>query len=389
MRKFLFLFCTIFTASPVIAAEKDWRYHDFDIMGRKLTTQIEGRLYLDTGFYDGNGINRRDEYSVKSARLGVKGDLPFEGWNYRFVADFATEVAVMAEAFVRYNFSKNHYVQIGQFDEQVMLDRVGVSNDRIFMEPSSVGAFLPGQRLGIANFNYGDNWHVSAGIYGDDLNKYNADYEDISYNARFVYLPYKQDKNLVHLGLSLTHTNSDPDNELLQYSRSELVMRGLPNLSTGRISNVDSRDIIGGEFISIFGQTLIQAEYVTSAVNRSSNQDLDFAGYYAQISYVFGGTQHQYDIKEAMAKRVKITNDFSPSKGHFGALELAARYSHLDLSEGPSRDDEMSNITLGTNWYINPYTRVMVNYINGNKDQNAAGKDIDFDAVMTRLQIYF
>ena len=47
-----------------------------------------------------------------------------------------------------------------------------------------------------------------------------------------------------------------------------------------------------------------------------------------------------------------------------GAWELAFRWSALDISTTPDAESGVQNdITLGVNWYWNPYTRMMFNYI--------------------------
>jgi phosphate-selective porin OprO/OprP len=46
-----------------------------------------------------------------------------------------------------------------------------------------------------------------------------------------------------------------------------------------------------------------------------------------------------------------------------GAIELTARYSELDLSDEAVNAGRLDTTTLGVNWYLNPNTRVMLNYV--------------------------
>ena len=39
------------------------------------------------------------------------------------------------------------------------------------------------------------------------------------------------------------------------------------------------------------------------------------------------------------------------------------RYSNLDLDSGSIMGGQMKDLTLGLNWYLNPNSRVMLNYV--------------------------
>ena len=58
-------------------------------------------------------------------------------------------------------------------------------------------------------------------------------------------------------------------------------------------------------------------------------------------------------------------------KGKYGALELLARYSRIDLvSDGISGGQE-HNWTLGANWYITPYFKFQANYVKSDATRGA------------------
>ena len=60
--------------------------------------------------------------------------------------------------------------------------------------------------------------------------------------------------------------------------------------------------------------------------------------------------------------------NFDPSKGGWGAWELVARYSYINLnnSSGGINGGKEDNVTLGLNWYPHTNLRFMFNYIRVN-----------------------
>ena len=85
------------------------------------------------------------------------------------------------------------------------------------------------------------------------------------------------------------------------------------------------------------------------------------------------------------------------------------RYSAIDLDDGHTRftdrilersreirGGEERNLTVGLNWYLNPNSRVMLNYIHATIENNNLGtgrfwrdRDYDLDIVQTRFQVAF
>ena len=70
-----------------------------------------------------------------------------------------------------------------------------------------------------------------------------------------------------------------------------------------------------------------------------------------------------------------------------GAWEVAYRASYLDLNGVGVSGGNVTDHTVGLNWYLNPYTRWMVNYVNSDLRRfNGTGNMSIFE---TRVQIDF
>ena len=70
-----------------------------------------------------------------------------------------------------------------------------------------------------------------------------------------------------------------------------------------------------------------------------------------------------------------------------GAIELAARYSALDLADEAISGGRLQDTTMGVNWYLNPNMRIMLNYVHSEAD--VKGEDGSADLVGLRFNIFF
>ncbi len=132
-----------------------------------------------------------------------------------------------------------------------------------------------------------------------------------------------------------------------------------------------------------------QAEYISQDVNRYDKPDASFDGYYVYVSYFITGETRQWKKSEAEFGAV------TPNSKK-GALEVALRYSHLDLNDEDADiwGGKEDNFTIGINYYFNENIRFMMNYIFVNNDEYADGDgdfigNDDFQILAFRFQYLF
>ena len=83
---------------------------------------------------------------------------------------------------------------------------------------------------------------------------------------------------------------------------------------------------------------------------------------------------------------------FNPATGDWGAWQIAARYSWIDLQDNGTNGGEEQNFTAALNWYLFSNLRLQFNYVYADVDDtgdvlsNASG---DIHAFQTRAQIEF
>ena len=77
----------------------------------------------------------------------------------------------------------------------------------------------------------------------------------------------------------------------------------------------------------------------------------------------------------------------------YGALEIAARYSELDLNDGPVLGGKQHDWTVGANWYLGNHLKLQANYIRAfsNKYNTTARSHLEIDPTVfeVRAQVYF
>jgi phosphate-selective porin OprO/OprP len=126
----------------------------------------------------------------------------------------------------------------------------------------------------------------------------------------------------------------------------------------------------------------VQGEYLWADVNRSLNEDPNFSGAYIQASYILTGEKYGYKRKGAVLGGVEPKSDW-------GAIEVGARYSTIDLEDSLVTGGEESNVTLGINWYPCNNFRLMANYVMVDASPNSVGLDESPSALEFRAQVAF
>jgi phosphate-selective porin OprO and OprP len=88
---------------------------------------------------------------------------------------------------------------------------------------------------------------------------------------------------------------------------------------------------------------------------------------------------------------IRPTNNFNPNEGHWGAWEIAARYSELNLNDvtaGITGGDQ-TIASLGLNWYPHRSVRFLLDAQDVEVDFPGATNDVAYQAIALRSQVAF
>ena len=117
-------------------------------------------------------------------------------------------------------------------------------------------------------------------------------------------------------------------------------------------------------------------------LSRKNKADPTFDGGYIQGGWIVTGENYRYSGKNGSFRQIK-------PKSKYGAVELAVRFSTIDLEDKGVTGGEERNTTLGVNWHINQNLRIMVNYVDADASPNRNGINETADILQMRIQAYF
>ena len=337
--------------------------------------KFNGRIQLDAVAFNSDDIDLNNGTEIRRARFAANGKMA--QWGYKLQYDFMSSESVK-DAYISYNGFNNTEVLIGSQIEAFGMEPQTSSNDVTFIERSSIiEAFGLNRAMGIAARQWGDNWSLNYGIYGQDVNKDNAGDEELGFNGRFNYAPVIDKDQLISFGASLSTRQLSDGASVRFRSRPESHQADTRIVDTSSLA-ADGYNMYALETAMKFGALTILGEYINADVDSSVNNDSNFDGYYLSASYLLDGSSRPYNTKQGKFKRVK------PSKG--GAWEIAARVSSLDLNdkEAGVMGGQVDSITLGANYYINNNMRAMFNVVSSDGDEFAK---YDATSVAARMQI--
>lgn len=369
----------------------------------------------------GSGANFR------RARLGLDGTA-FKDWNYAIWAEFGGsggEAAGLNQAYLEYagfkpfGLEEPLRIRVGAWATPAGLEDATSNTESLFLERATVAElvrnFATGDgRTGVGATLRGQRWYASALFSGKVVGvPSTTEFDQQSgYALRVAFNPIKGADYDVHIGANLQSILNPADTTAGPVSsravrlqeRPELRVSGLRLVDTGAL-NSDGLTAYGLEGGASFKNFYAAGEWYKIDVNRQGVSPFDpsFSGWYVQGAWTITGERHAWSNANGGFTGVKPAKTFDRSKGTWGALEVAARYSELDLNDhagvaraatptGGIRGGEQKITTVGLNWYPNNTVRFLLDYQWIRVDRLSAtggSLDTDVDVVSLRSQFAF
>jgi phosphate-selective porin OprO/OprP len=414
---------------------------------------ITSRVHFDGGGYDYHPntpatIPQRldDGVNLRRARIGVIGKF-LGDWDYALIYDFggssdgfASTASVggtavgflpggalsgVENAYLSYTgfkpFGGKLAIEGGVFDLPYAMDEAASSNNIPFMERA--GALNAAVNIAAGDFRsaFGARWYTDtfwAGAYAtgpatgaihsaSSINPPGTT-EQFGAIARVAGQVVSGKDYSLHIGGDAQWLIRPPHNliagtqTLTLSDRPELRIDPTTIVTTGAIAGVSGAQVYSAETAATYGPLFFEGEYFWFNVDRTAFAplpSLKFQGGYAEVAYALTGETRLYNSASASYGGILPTNPFSLTGGGWGAWEIAARYSTLDLNDRLGFANGVAGgrqtvYTLALNWYVSGNVRFMFDYLHGNISKqvsptNFGDAGAKFDAFAMRTQVAF
>ncbi|HTT99431.1 MAG TPA: porin [Rhizomicrobium sp.] len=372
--------------------------------GRPTITSADGRFSLalralgqfDTAYYmqsaraallpAGNDLSSGSNF--RRVYLGVGGTL-FGDWAYNFNYDFGgsggTETpGHIQSVYLEYDGLKPFGIRIGAFPPSASLEDNTSPADTPFLErnsPADLARNIAGGdgRDALAIFYAGDQFYGSLAYTGDKIADSSVFDEQQALLGRVSYLAVSSDDLKVVASANGSYVFKIADSTAGNSATRAITLSDPPELTiddagtklitTGTL-NAESVTQWGVEGAVQWDSLYSQAGYFGYNVDqRGTAPSYSFDGWYGEATWVLSGDHRIYNPATASFSNPKPSAPFSLKNGDWGAWEVAARYSDLNLNDnagvlgqntpvGGLRGGDQRILTGALNWYPNSNLKI-------------------------------
>lgn len=327
---------------------------------------------------------QNDQFEMRSASIDVTGQLGPKPWiTYKVGIEYngfnvnqddtwnVTDLAV--------NLELDHgrtLVKLGQIKGNFSYEVVG-SFVKMPQSERTMSPFAAPRNPGVMIIHvFGADKRMTGSIaaYKDQAESAGGSFGFAARGTALVWGAPGNGNGYLHLGASLLHSGSDtaaryrakPGSDVADYY-----------VDTGDFA-VNGANHFGLEALySNVGGWSVQSEYVVARVDAVDSGKVNFRGFYILGSWVLTGEFRPYNRTTGTAGRLE-------PKGRWGAPELVARYSMVDLDSGAIQGGRYQRVDLGLNWWAT--TQWKLGVVAGRVWLDRFGVQGVTDTVLTRLQ---
>lgn len=362
---------------PKLAYESDNGFH----------IETQGRFRGDAVWINNDMQDYQDGLDVRQFRFGFKG-----GWGddtrFKIEADFANDEMVATYIFVDHDFAEGWRGRAGYFKEPFGMERLNSSTAAFFPERASIAVLTPARNTGLMLTHFGEQWSLTGGVFTQIIEPGSSE-TNYAFTGRATYAPRLSEDESVraHLGVA----GSFRKMESVRFSV-------LPDTDITPVAAIDSTRLRDADYMSQAGleaafaweSVLVQSEYVVAAIDQKTAEDVTYDGWYVQAGWAITGERRGYSTaNEAVFTKLKPAQNFEWNGAGWGAWEVAARISNLNLNDGITPRGEQTSITGGINWYPTDYWRFIASVSQVTTDENAAIPNDDPLVASMRVQLVF
>lgn len=407
-------------APKIVIGERGFSFTSADT---NFNIQLRGLLQVDSRtFINDSGVAGNDGIILRRARPIVQGTV-FRDFDFNFTPDLGGSSVQVVDAYLNYRYSPALQLRAGRFKVPVGLELLQSDQYTFFSERALPTALVPNRDLGFQLHGelLGGGLTYAAGIFngvGDSRSTGNADFEDNKEFAGRVFLqPFKKSSVTALKGfgfgvggswgdLQRTNTAALPattGGSLAGYSTPAQQQFFAYNPTNGSVVASGSHWRIAPQTYWYWGPFGLLGEYTisdqeVSRVGLTQSGRMHNTAWQVAAGWVLTG-------EEASYTGIVPRRPFNLSSGQWGAVQLVARYSQLNIddsafptfSNGGTSASEAQEYAVGLNWFLNRNVRINgsyshINFVGGGGSGSsapAATTRTDEDVIITRVQLNF
>ncbi|VXC14517.1 Porin [Luteimonas sp. 9C] len=369
---------------------------EFRSSDRGFTFNPRGRVLVDFSSTHGSDFDARNitGTNLRQARLGAQGTMGPLG--YKIDAELSDNTVSLSDAYLSWDtmlggipteFYVGNKLKDRAIDSSTTLTRTP------FMERNAVASVgMPASGyfgLGVQMKMIGQNWHTTFGITGDDVGNTGTETDSLTYSFRGHVNPIKRPAGFLHVGGWYVHEDYGVDtNRINRTPRIASRFNDNVRVSASAINDVTGEQVWGAELGGTFRNFWAFAETSETTLRSDSVGDVDQKAHSAYAGWLITGEKPGFSARSGVWGTTRVARPVTD--GGIGAWELATRYDKYDFTDA-ARGGEGDSWTLGLNWYLNNWSRVMFNVVRWNTE-NQVGAYAGTDSGHTfniRTQVVF
>jgi phosphate-selective porin OprO/OprP len=353
--------------------------------------QTDGRFSVD------DPLPITNTFTVRKARPIVSGRLA-RYFDFRLMPDFGSGTPVILDAYVDTRFSPAFRLRVGKDKTPVGYELLIGDANLFFPERTLASGLVPNRDIGFQAQGdlAGQRVSYSAGVFNGVPDGVTSS-TDVDTNGskdvagRVVVQPFRSATPTAAGGLGF-HFGASAGQQLGPVpSYRTSIGQTYFSYATGVTANGARRRLAPAVFYYLdsfgaFAEYIGSSQHVSRAglTNEISNQ-----GWQVTAAYLLTG-------ESASAGTIRPRRSFDPPNGQWGAVQLLARYSRLEVDDevfanglaAAGASQRAAAVTLGVNWYPTSFIKWYATYERTMFDGAGAPRP-DENAVLFRAQLAF
>ncbi|MFT4047760.1 MAG: porin [Solimonas sp.] len=337
------------------------------------TFHPRGRVLLDFSHTDGSVYDARNISGTEGRDLRLGGEGSIGALSYKIDVDFSDQLTSVKDAWIEYDakiLGIPAEFTLGNQLKDRSIDGTGTLSRQPFMERNAVASVGSGVNgyYGLGGFVkfYGDSWHLGASITGDDLDNEGTDSDSIMYAVRAHWNPIKGAQGFVHVGSwywyeklasDVTTINNAP--RIGQDFNDDL------RVSASSIASPTQDEAWGYELGGVWRSFWAFGEYTKRTIDSATTDVSDRIATSIETGWLITGEKPGFSRRSGVWAGTKVLSPVT--SGGWGGWELVTRFDRYDFRDLSKGGDSRSS-TVGVNWYLNDWSRLMFDYVDWNTD---------------------